>query len=44
MILQQQVLNKADGPLVQWLIKWSGLPDSEAIWEAKSTILQQFPS
>lgn len=40
-ILQQRVLHKGNGQLVQWLIKWSGLPD--ATWEAKSTILQQFP-
>ncbi|KAH0673099.1 hypothetical protein KY284_024186 [Solanum tuberosum] len=37
--LQQRVLHKGNGQLVQWLIKWSGLPDSDATWEAKSTIL-----
>ena len=42
-ILQRRVVMRAAKPVIQYLVKWNNLPESEASWEDKSFIDRQFP-
>ena len=45
-ILERKLIPRVQGsisiPVVQWLIKWSNLPESEATWEDSSFIQKVF--
>lgn len=43
-ILQRILIPRNNEPVVQWLIHWLHLPESEATWEDASFIRKVFPS
>lgn len=43
-VLQRRMIPRNNEPVVQWLIHWSNLPESEATWEDASFIRKVFPS
>jgi hypothetical protein len=43
-ILQRRMIPRNNEPVVQWLIKWVNLPESEATWEDAGFIRKVFPS
>lgn len=42
-ILQRRVIPRNNEPVVQWLIHWINLPESEATWEDANFIRKVFP-
>jgi hypothetical protein len=43
-ILQRRMIPRNNEPVVQWLIHWMNMPESEATWEDASFIRKVFPS
>jgi len=43
-ILQRRLIPRNNEPVVQWLVCWINLPDSEATWEDAAFIQKVFPS
>ena len=42
-VLQRRAIMRAAKPVVQYLVKWNNLPESESSWEDRSFIDSQFP-
>ncbi|PHU11921.1 hypothetical protein BC332_18851 [Capsicum chinense] len=42
-ILEQRIITKGGHQITQFLVKWQGLPPSEATWEDLPTLTHQFP-
>lgn len=43
-VLERRVIPRNNEPVVQWLIHWSNLPESEATWEDATFINKVLPS
>ncbi|XP_071912429.1 uncharacterized protein [Coffea arabica] len=43
-VMKRRVIMRDSQPVIQYLIKWNHLPDSEASWEDKSFIDKMFPN
>jgi hypothetical protein len=43
-IHQRRMIPQNNEPVVQWLIQWVNLPESEATWEDATSIRRVFPS
>jgi hypothetical protein len=43
-ILQRRMIPRNNKPVVQWLIHWMNMPESEATWEDATFIRKVFPS
>ncbi|CAM8992550.1 unnamed protein product [Rhodiola kirilowii] len=43
-VLQSRLVQVQQGWKPQWLVKWTGLPDSEATWEFKDELTTEFPN
>lgn len=43
-ILQRRMIPRNNEPVVQWLIHWVNLPETEAMWEDATFIRKVFPS
>jgi hypothetical protein len=43
-IVQRRMIPRNNEPVVQWLISWVNLPESEATWEDAAFVRRIFPS